>query len=151
MLLLVQTTHCPYSPGIRLARLEDNKYKPRSQSSKRKNLSTRSDPRWSWVIPNAQWGDVYDTGYVCRCSRHLQCILGYPNPLVLRLCRWWVRISEYGSSDNRNYPKYKYQHHHYTFSVLLALALAWILLVWRKQVTYRRLKYRSHYKMATIL
>ena len=71
--------------------------------------------------------------------------LGYPDPFGLEVV---PRCSD--KADNWNYPKYKYQHPHYTLSVLLALALAWILLVWRKQVIYRWLKYRSHYKIATI-
>ena len=60
-------------------------------------------------------------------------------------------LNKWTPLPNWNYPKCKYQQHHYTLYVLLhftvALALAWILLVRRKQVTYRWLKYKSHYKI----
>ena len=68
----------------------------------------------------------------------IQCILGYPNTFGLEVVRIIV-------------AKCKYQHHHYTLSVLLALALALMGRTSNIQAAYRWLKYRSHYKMATLL
>ena len=74
---------------------------------------------------------VYPTCRIHDCTLHnvqtVQCTLDYPNPFGLEVVN---------SLDNWNCPKCKYQQHHYTLSVLLTLALAWILLVWRKQLTY---------------
>ena len=64
-----------------------------------------------------------------------------------------LEIGQISSDEWIIMDQYKYQQYHYTFSVLLALALAWIayFVSGKKQVAFRWLKCRSHYKMVTIL
>ena len=102
----------------------------------------------NWIITNswtAEHQKVY--GSVYHFSE-VQCIFYWlSEPLWCGGCldKWIVWITEISLNASMNNTIT------YTSFVLLVLALAWLLWVWRKPVTYTWLKYRSHYKMATIL